>query len=306
MTRVQIALFVATAVLAGACAHDVDDRSDAVERETPQAMAVLDGTTRHLIQSRFVDQTFSIDVWQPAGVPGPLPVVYVLDGNTMFGMAHQMVLPMFYFGDVPPVVVVGIGYRVDSPFEVVARRSRDLLPTPDSGFSAYMAKANFPVPENFQTGRADDFLAFVEQELKPLIASHYPVDSGDETLVGYSYGGTLAFHALINHPGSFERYVIGSPVLARDEGDLIQDEARYAVSNRSLAARVFLSAGEYETENGILPSAQEMMKTLRSRDYEGLELKTHVFLEETHESGVGATISRGLRAVFGTWPKKPD
>jgi len=266
--------------------------------------ARLDGTTHHTLTSRHVDQEFSIDVWQPPGVPGPLPVVYVLDGNTMFAMTYQMAIPMVFARDLPPVVIVGVGYEVESLVEVVALRARDLLPTPDPGFAAEMVAGGLPVPEGVEPGGADRFLAFIEDELKPFIASRYPVDPSDETLVGYSYGGTFGFHVLMSSPSSFERYVIGSPVLARDHGELIADEERFASDHDALPAHVFLSAGQYEMENGILEPAEQMMKTLRDRGYRGLDLRTHVFEGETHESGIGPTVSRGLRAVFGTWPRQ--
>lgn len=297
-----VALWLAVASLAcagvNADSPPTHEASDAPEEAHP------DGTSHHVLTSRYVTQNFSIDVWQPMGVPGPLPVVYVLDGNTMFAMTNQIVLPMWFAHDVPPVILVGIGYEVASLVEVVPLRSRDLLPTPEPGFAEEMKQFGIAVPEGLKTGGADAFLDFIEKELKPFIASKYPVDSQDETLVGYSYGGTFAFHALINAPETFERYVIGSPVLARDNGELIADEERFAAAHRSLKGEVFLSAGEYEIENGILAPTERMMTTLRERNYVGLTLKTHVFPEETHESGIAPTVSRGLRAVFGTWPRE--
>jgi predicted alpha/beta superfamily hydrolase len=217
-----------------------------------------------------------------------------------------MVLPMMYAGDVPPTIIVGIGYQVDSPFEIAVRRARDLLPTPEADFAERMSRAGLPVLEGVTPGGADAFLAFIDDEVKPLVADHYPVDVEDQTLVGYSYGGTFAFHVLLSSPESFDRYVIGSPVLARDEGELIAREAAFARSRPALDATVFLSAGEYEVENGIREPTEAMMKTLRSRHYAGLRLLTHVFPEETHESAIASTISRGLRAVFGTWPRGGD
>lgn len=304
MRRVLLAVASCLAVAFLACAGGHSDSRPAPEAAAGPEEARLDGTSHHVLTSRYVDQTFSIDVWQPIGVPGPLPVVYVLDGNTMFAMTTQMVLPMFFAHDVPPVILVGIGYEVASLVDVVPLRSRDLLPTPEPGFAEEMKKFGIPVPEGLKTGGADAFLDFIEKELKPFIASKYPGDAADETLVGYSYGGTFAFHALINAPGTFERYVIGSPVLARDDGELIADEARYAAAHTSLQANVFLSAGEYEVENGILAPTEKMKTTLQGRNYEGLTLKTHIFREETHESGIAPTVSRGLRAVFGTWPRE--
>lgn len=296
-------LIAIAALLLTGCALACSGLSPASDPDEAPQEARLDGTVHHVLASRHVDQRFSIDVWQPIGLPGPLPVVYVLDGNTMFATAYQMVMPMFFARDVPPVIIVGIGYEVESPLEVVALRTRDLVPTPEPGFAEKMAASGFPVPAGVEPGGADQFLEFIESELKPFIASRYPVDAADETLVGYSYGGTFAFHVLMSSPGSFERYVVGSPVLARDEGELIADEARFASNHDALPAHVFLSAGEYEIENGIRAPAEQMMTTLRSRNYRGLDLRTHVFEGETHESGMAPAISRGLRAVFGTWPR---
>ena len=299
--RLGVAAWLVSVLLA--CAGGPTDSPPAPKASEVHEEARLDGTTHHVLESRYVDQAFSIDVWQPIGVAGPLPVVYVLDGNTMFAMAYQMAMPMIYAGDIPPVILVGIGYEVSSPVDVVALRSRDLLPTPDPGFADEMAQSGFPIPEGVEPGGADAFLQFIGKELKPFVASRYPVNPDDETLIGYSYGGTFAFHVLVNSPGTFERYLVGSPVLARDNAELVADEARYATRHDSLDAHVFLSAGEYEVENGILAPTEAMMKTLRGRNYVGLTLETHVFSEETHESAIGPTISRGLRSVFGSWPR---
>ncbi len=43
---------------------------------------------------------------------------------------------------------------------------------------------------------------------------------------------------------------------------------------------------------------EQMVETLKSRNYTGLELTFVEFDDETHLSVVGQTLSRGLRAVF--------
>jgi predicted alpha/beta superfamily hydrolase len=255
--------------------------------------------------SEEIGQVFSIDVWQPIGMAGPHPVVYVLDGNTSFAMASQIVIPMMWAGQIPPVVVVGIGYEVDSPMEVAVLRSRDFLPDTEKGFEERMEALGWVVPEGVEPGGANAFLTFIENEVKPLVEARYPVDASNETLVGYSYGGTFATHVLLSSTDSFDRYVIGSPVLTRAEGQLFADEAAYAARSSDMPVELFLSAAEYEIENGILEATSRLMKVLAGRSYKGLALKTHVFPEETHESAISPTISRGLRAVFGTWPREP-
>ena len=75
-------------------------------------------------------------------------------------------------------------------------------------------------------------------------------------------------------------------------------EANYAANNSDLPARVFMSVGTAELDH-MITDMEKMAKALRDRSYSSLELMTHVFDGETHLSVIPATMSRGLRAVFG-------
>jgi len=269
---------------------------------SPERRASIIATENHRLTSKHVDQVFSIDVWTPIGIPGPHPIVYALDGNGYFGMAAQTVGPLVFGGELPPMILVGIGYEVVSPMDVVTLRTRDLLPTYVEGFAERMAAQGLPLPDGVRPGGADAFLTFINDELKPFIESNYPVDRDDQTLVGDSYGGTFATHVLLNSTDSFDRYVLGSPTLNWDDGILFGDLSAYADVNRALPVKLFLSAGELEIENGILAATERMIAAIEAEKFEGLELKTHIFPDETHNSVIGATLSRGLRAVFGVWP----
>jgi hypothetical protein len=287
---------VLLALLVVGCAGSADRAEEGLPR------ASVDGTEHYALTARHIEQTFSIDVWQPIRMPGPHPVVYVTDGNILFATVAQMVGPMMYARVIPPMIVVGIGYEDVTGFEVASLRTRDFLPTYVAGFEERMAAQGFAMPEGVRPGGADAFLSFLEHEVKPFIAARYDVDTDDETLIGDSYGGTFATHVLLNATDSFDRYVIGSPALAWDDEKLFNDEAARAASGEPMRAEVFMSAGGLEIENGILAGTKRMVETLESRSYEGLKLRSHVFEDETHESVLGVTISRGLRAVFGTWP----
>ena len=43
---------------------------------------------------------------------------------------------------------------------------------------------------------------------------------------------------------------------------------------------------------------EKLIEELQGRNYASLELKTHIFEDETHVSVIPAAMSRGLRAVF--------
>lgn len=291
----------ATLLLVMGCLAPVE-RAAELNPDSESARPTSIAATQHYtLRSRPIDQLFSIDVSSPPG-EGPFPVVYILDGNTVFAMTTQMVVPMSYLGDLPPMILVGIGYEVDSPFEVVALRSRDLVPTDDQAFVDRMAARGTPLPDGVRPGGADAFLDFIEGEVKPFIEARYAVDPNDQTLVGDSFGGLFALHVLFKHASSFDRYIAGSPSISWDSGKLFRDEADLASRVDDLPVKLFLSAGSLEASTGgdreMVANVERMTAALRSRDYPGLDLTSQIFPDETHQSVIPAMLSRGLRVVF--------
>ncbi|WP_372783714.1 alpha/beta hydrolase [Phenylobacterium sp.] len=284
-----------------------------------QTLASLGPTTisrcnRYSLASRNVDQTFLIDVAMPAAPLAPgqaVPVVYVLDGNVMFAMAAQAARMMQSGGDpLPPFLIVGVGYqyrRGGGPnWEYVGLRCRDYSPTSDPWMMAALRASPPPygVPEDFQLGGAAAFLAFFNEELKPFIAANYAVEAGDQTPLGFSLGGLFALNTLFTAPGSFNRYIAGSPALAWDGRVMFDREAALAATAKDLSADLFLSVGGLEEdEDGGASTARvsnlaAMEAALRGRRYPSLRMTHHVFPDETHFSVMAATISRGIRTVF--------
>jgi uncharacterized protein len=117
-------------------------------------------------------------------------------------------------------------------------------------------------------------------------------------LAALSFGNLFASYVLFTAPESFSHYLIGSPSLYWDKRMMFEREQAYSDRSDALPARVFLSAG---TEEGgmILPDLLRLAEIVAGRNYAGLELHYHVFQGETHMSGLPATMSRGLRYVFG-------
>jgi hypothetical protein len=149
-------------------------------------------------------------------------------------------------------------------------------------------------PAYGQPGGADAFLAFINEELKPFIAARYPnADPDNATIMGHSFGGLFALHALFTAPDSFDRYIAGSPSPAWDGGLLFDEEA---AAPGDIGARLFVSMGTLEPEEDMIAPLQRMDALLRERP--DLDYTFHVFEGETHSSVIPATFSRGLREVF--------
>ena len=257
--------------------------------------ASLDGTQSYTIASENVDQTFLIDVWAPYGTTTPLPVVYVLDGNILFATTAQAALQAVYAQELPPVIIVGIGYKTDNPADAGVLRLRDLTPTRAPTYEK-RASAGLPIPDGLQSGGADAFLRFINEELKPFIAARHDVDPKQATLFGHSLGGLFAMHVALASPDSFSRYLVGSPYLAWDDELLFSREAAHRPGAEAWPVRIFLSAGGLET--GIRDTYHKMSARLRQRTNPGFELRTLEFPGETHTSAIGPTVGRGLRELF--------
>lgn len=261
---------------------------------------------RHTLRSEAIGETFQIDVALPnawtASSAGPLPVIYVMDANTVFGIAAQAFRFLQNADGLPPALLVGVGYELEGPSrrrgDYGGLRTRDLTPTFDADFHEQVAgRAASGVGP---AGGADRFLDFLVEELRPFIAGLYEIDPHDQTLVGSSLGGLFCLHALFTRPGAFQRYVANSPSLWWDERRTFAQEAAFAAAGGDLSGRLFLSVGGEETAEpwAMVRDLERLADTLVGRGYPGLSLTRHVFEGETHTSVIPAALSRGLRTVF--------
>ena len=249
-------------------------------------------TKEHIVTSNIVEDDFKIYIALPKGYPIKdklYPVIYLLDANIFFGLFTDTVRLLQYGKEIPDTIVVGIGYP-DGKGHLYLR-NRDFGPTP------------YDMPDI--AGGADNFLKFLNRELKPYIKSIYPIDENDSTLAGDSMSGLFGLYTLFHKPMSFSRYIIGSPSMYWDNAITFQYEENYSKKHKTLNANVFMSAGALESIYEpafakMVGNVVELSEVFEKRNYEGLQLTTHIFENETHLSVIPATFSRGLRTVFSS------
>lgn len=225
------------------------------------------------------------------------PVVYALDADYSFALAHNIIEHFTDRGNLPEMYIIGIAYPGASQDQTTYRqnRTRDYTPTHtlEGGYSDEIQQFS---------GKAPQFLNFIEKELSPYIESRYPVKKDDKTLVGHSYGGLLATYAMLTKPGLFQRYIVVSPSYWYDNQMIFRLEQEFSATHSALPAKLFLCVGGMEnppwTRTPMVRHMQLFAETLHEREYEGLQITSHVFAEETHNSVFPAALSRGLRVVF--------
>lgn len=268
------------------------------------------GSRSYALKSKFVDQTFQIDVARPARrevSDDPLPVIYLLDGNSAFGVAIPTARLLQDDG-LPPVLIVSIGYRFDETRPMAAQffetRTRDYTPSADPSWleatREILAKSGVTV--DTVTGGGAAFLAFIEEELKPFIASRYAIKADDQSLIGMSLGGLFTLYALFEKPGSFARYGALSPSIWWNGCSVLGQEKALASRVTDLPVRLFLSVGVLEEGAGppynMVSNLEKLRRQLLARNYPGLRLSHTVFTDETHASVYPGSISRALRRLF--------
>ncbi|HEY0436933.1 MAG TPA: alpha/beta hydrolase-fold protein [Phenylobacterium sp.] len=274
--------------------------------------ATVAWTATHRLTAPEIGQDFLIEVAWPVSPVAPgekVPVVYVLDGNLAFAMTAQIARSLQYGPfPLPKTLVVGIGYH-DAYDRKGLRpgqlRMRDLTPCNDEAIEARLRAAPPPwgMPPGIRFGGAAAFLRFIETAVKPFVASRYPVDQDDQTLLGTSAGGLCALYALFTAPESFKRYVAISPALHWGERHLFDLEAQLAARTPDLPVQLFLGVGgceeAHDADQKMVSNLYELDSRLRRRAYPSLDIGFHVFPDETHMSVYPAGVSRGLSTVFG-------
>ena len=270
-----------------------------MSRQRPQV--TIPDTEMQSLSSSNVDQEFQIFVALPhtyANSGKAYPVLYVLDANAVFGTVTETARFLAMLKEIPEIIIVGIGYPINSFAEAAGFRTRDYtITTVDTWYTETVKAVQLDAPEYVGSGGAANFLQFICQELMPFINTTYRILPEDSAILGCSFGGLFALYVLFHKPHTFGRYIIGSPTVWWDEAVILNYEKGFAANNTCLSAKVFMSVGSCESER-MVTGFQEMAKVMQDRQYKNLELITHIFEDETHISVTPATISRGLRAVF--------
>lgn len=255
-----------------------------------QSPVTVTGTEQFVLKARSNGVEYRIDVWLPPGLDTMTvrpPVFVVTDGNLAFHSVHETVGMLGLSGEASPTIVVGVGYpetdgRGFTP-AYVASRTRDYTPTNDAGLPG--------------GGGSKAFLAFLKDELVPMLETRYRADGTRRGLGGHSLGGLFATYALLHEPAFFTRYWIGSPSLWWDKQVAFSWVATAKTGSMQPRGRAYLTVGAKESAV-MVPPMRRMAAELK-RNFPDLRVGSQVYPDESHGSVVGGAISRAMRALYG-------
>lgn len=203
-----------------------------------------------ILKSKYTAQEYLIQISTPdrtAPVEG-FPVLYLLDGNAAFESAANIAKSVGAGANrlgLNPVVIVAVGYPDQNTFDV-QKRALDYTPK---------TSAEFQAQAKYQYGGADQFIQFLDKELKPAINSRIKVNAQQQSLFGHSFGGLFALHTFFSKPQTFQRYIAASPSLWFDNYALLNRQAEWLKNKANTTQNVMLMTTVGTQELGKGPAA---------------------------------------------------
>jgi predicted alpha/beta superfamily hydrolase len=260
------------------------------------AAFMIPGTNAWIMHAERTGREYRIFTYVPAGQPPEegFPIIYSLDGNASFSsLAEAMRLQSRPPHGFEPAIIVGIGYESDDPI-VTGPRFYDYTEKADPvKLPARPSRTEWP-----ETGGADAFLAFIEEELKPALERMFPIDRTRQALFGHSLGGWFTLHVLAERPEAFSTYIAGSPSVWWN-GAIILDRLpsslqRLRQVGELSAISLYIGVGSGEKPSMVADS-ERLHELLKPYEAEGLRLQYRAFEGEGHVSVIHPMISDMLR-----------
>jgi len=290
--RILVSVVYTAVVLlsAGLC------RDDAFAQDaTDTKPATIWYSEQFIFHSKSLQRDFLIQVAKPLKPQtSKVPVIYILDGTSLFPPVAYMMQAYGGFGDSAPAYVVGIGYPDQTLEQYFSLRTHDLMsgPLPDSVKS---------MPDSFKaaaaSGNGAGFAKFLLQELRPMIERRYPVDPHQSILAGHSLGAAFAARVLLHDSAAFDDYLLCSPSIWT-QPQLLDKASTFQAAS---PLKVFIGAGTREDDNfaegHMLPNAHELVTRLQNHA-SGVDVRLVEFEGKNHGTALPDCISQGIRTLL--------
>lgn len=277
-----------------------------------------------LFPSRFVPPRH-VDVWLPPdySTERKYAVLYMQDGQMLFDpaitwnkqewRADEVSAALMAAGRVQPFIIVavhnggrdrGIEYLPQKPLESLPAEKRASL----ARWEQVASRRLRPEPP-----RADAYLRFLVEELKPFIDSHYSVytDAAHTAIAGSSMGGLISLYAIAEYPQVFGGAACLSThwpgTMGTDERDV--PDALFSYMRERLpdpaTHRIYFDYGTATLDAAYAPLQARADAVMTEKGYSTSNWQTLRFEGAEHsESAWSARLDKPLIFLFGA-PAQP-
>ncbi len=294
------------------------------EVSTSPISAMLPATRYFEVDSSIVGAKFGVWVTTPprydAEPDARYPAIYQPDGNVAVPLTAPTasLLPDDPINPIQPFIQVSVGYVGQDAKQGLAVRARDLIP-PGEPLSIGVDESS--MNELVQAGMldaegaelylhylrnpaGDNFLAFLTDELHPLVAEQFRVDDDALGLHGYSYGGLFATYAALRRT-RFRKIGAGSAGIPAGRSTVFEAYDGDFASGADYAGRMLhMTVCEKEITTGSVyqplvgTGTVEFMSRAEQTPLQGLAFSAKIIPEESHATGLAASWFSFLRTCY--------
>ncbi len=207
------------------------------------------------------------------------PVLYLLDGDYNFHSVSGLLDLLANKAQlIPDVILVGIADKGTDKYR------------------QYMTPKGFTAPLKKQDeGKASEFLAFINQELKPYINSNYKT-SGHDILFGHSIAGLFVLNTLLESPDSFTTYLASSPSLWLNNQAFLKKAKKILPKSQHKPVSLYLSLGDETRMNQY--ALIDLLDDLQPKN---INWQFKHYPDENHNSVGIISLRNSLKHIFKDW-----
>lgn len=233
--------------------------------------------------SKAVEDSFEIYISLPLtyNLNDIYNVVYYCDANLKSGKHLRELISMTQYNNLQHSIFVGIGHIGN--YHVLRRRDF-ILPT---------IKGNDTIGKDKNYGQAENFYAYLKNELVPSINSKFKTNVDSNSIVGHSLGGLFAFFCLFKSDNLFSKYFALSPALWIDKYSIYK--FNHVQTGFSRNKYLYFASGSKESLNKILKGTNEIKIFLDEKRYTNLIYEYEVWDGKTHNSEVPLSLEKILK-----------
>lgn len=265
---------------------------NAAVTQIANSLKVSSGTVvRYSFNSTFIGAR-TVDVWLPNGYSASkkYAVLYMHDGQMLFDATStwngqewkvdETLAQLMTSDDIKDVIVVGIWNSSNRYAEYYPEKSMDYLPA-----NIKTAKST----EMNNDPKADEYLKFIVDEVKPFIDKTYSVntDASNTCVAGSSMGGLISWYAMCEYPAVFGSAICMSThwgVIDTDDASIPDSFRKYLLSKlpSPTTHAIYFDHGTIGLDANY-PQNQALADTIvRFKGYTATNWKTQIFAGDDH------------------------
>ena len=227
---------------------------------------------RHSFKSEILNEERSYQIYLPpsyhSNTKAKFPVIYLLDGDYNFhydsGLIEFLSNSAF---TIPDMILVGIS---------------------DNGGTKQLENSD---PKK----NADNFIQYIQSELKPLINENYRTTNLD-ILIGHSKFGILATHYWMSYPNDFDVFLAIDPSYWFNEYEIVKRLETQLQKGFNPDSKIYIAQANTEGM-GI----DELITVLKTEALKNNNWQLNPYLEDNHGSLHMKAITDVLNSVFEGW-----